>query len=205
MSPWTILINTHAKATYPHLHHLVRSNPTADIRLVVNREPDNRDSWKNCDRSFFAWWQQYGHTVRPNARVLLIEQDVLITQPLPDIEPQGLLCAELKYDQGWFWWEHDVPKLPEFLRHKALGVVPLAVLFTNARVLNKVFDIGWENLYAANIISELRMGTIANYFGFPIDTIPLPGVRWDKVDWDYLDPTVASWGIYHSVKEPAKL
>ena len=199
----TILVNTYAGAPLHHMAHLVRSNPTADIRIVVNHAPqEDLSAWMNCDRAFRDWWRLYGHTVKRESTVVLLEQDVLVTKPLPELFPYGFVCKKIEQGPEWYWWDKHVPLLPERLRQLALGMVPLAVLFTRPHVLDQVFARHYDGVYAIDMISELRLGTLAHDQCLDITEMDMPGAHWHPVEWDYTDPVVREWGIYHAVKKP---
>lgn len=198
----TILVNTHAGAPLHHMAHLVRSNPTADIRIVVNHAPvGDQNAWMNCDRAFRDWWLKYGHTVDRSSTVVLLEQDVLVTKPLPDLFPDGIVCKKIERGSGWYWWSKHVPLLPTHMQAHAQGLVPMAVLFTNPDVLDKLFYKA-ESVFNIDMICELRMGTLANCLGIPVKEMDMPGVQWHPVNWNFTDPVVREWGIYHAVKVP---
>lgn len=201
--PLTIIISTFPEAPYHHLTQLLASNPTADIRFAVSQAPKRcKTAWKNCDRSIREWWIKHGHTVDPQSRVVILEQDVLVTCKLPALYPNGLMGAEVKKDSRWYWWDCDVPKLPAELQVVAAGLVPFAVIFTQPRVLDANFSPYYDSIYELDLISELRVATLAKHAGFTVEAIHLPGVKWHVTEPDLADPTVASWGIYHSVKTP---
>lgn len=199
----TILVNTYAGAPLHHMAHLVRSNPTADIRIVVNHAPlGDQNGWMNCDRAFRDWWRLYGHTVNRSSTVVLLEQDVLVTKPLPELFPHGFVCKKIEQGSEWYWWDKHAPLLPEHMQGHALGMVPLAVLFTRPHVLDQVFARHYDEVYATDMISELRMGTLAHDQRLNITEMDMPGVQWHPVEWDFTDPAVREWGIYHAVKKP---
>ena len=200
--PLTIIISTFPEAPYHHLTQLVMSNPTADIRFAVSQAPKNKATWKNCDRTIHKWWRTHGHTVDPNSRVVILEQDVLVTRKLPALYPNGLMGAEVKKTSGWYWWGCDVPKLPAELQAVACGLVPFAVIFTRPQVLDVIFGPYYDSIYQLDLICELRVATLAKHAGFTVEATHLPGVKWHVTEPDLNDPAVANWGIYHSVKSP---
>ena len=65
----TVLILTHkgtdGKPLTPHLEWLKRTNPDADVRIVVGEDSPHgkRYNWKNGDQPLRQWWQDNGHTV----------------------------------------------------------------------------------------------------------------------------------------------
>lgn len=203
--PLVILVLTYPNASYPHLTHLVKSNPDADIRLVVNRGSDKRDSWKNCDRALYQWWIANRQTVSPAARIVCLEQDVLVTAALPDIPTSGFAGAMIKATPDWYWWEQDAPKLPLQLQPFVCGLVPFAVMFTTPQAMDKVFNLANDYVFQLDVISEMRVGTLARAAGVPVEIAPLPGVQWHVVAPDLSDPEIRSWGIYHSIKHPVTL
>jgi hypothetical protein len=70
----------------PHLIHLMKSNPRADIRLVGG--PDSplgkSDNWRNGDRPLRNWWREHGHTVT-SPTIAVIEWDTLVLAPIPEL------------------------------------------------------------------------------------------------------------------------
>jgi hypothetical protein len=126
----------------------------------------------------------------------------LVTKPLPDLYPNGFVCKKIERGPEWYWWDKHVPLLPERLRPLACGMVPLAVLFTRPHALDQVFAMHYDEVYATDMISELRLGTLAHDQCLDITEMDMPGVHWHPVEWDFTDPVVREWGIYHAVKKP---
>jgi hypothetical protein len=200
----TIIVSTYEGAPHYHMRHLVASNPHADIRLAINAgigDP-GQVKWRNGDRPYREWWKKYGNTVDKESTVILIEQDVLVTKCLDMPIPAGLQGAEIKRDSRWSWWTPATKKLNENLLPFAIGLVPLAVYFTNWHYMTAICRPFYDQLFDDDLISELRMPTLAQLMGFPVEQIDLPGVKWHPVTPDFTQESVVNLGIYHAVKYP---
>jgi hypothetical protein len=189
---WEILVPTHAGAGTPHLAALLASNPCARVHVVHlgKEEPAGAPAWRGNDAALRAWWRENRGKIT-GRRVAWLEYDVLVTQELPDVWPEGVLAKELK-GAGWRWWG-ECERLPEFRRHWC-GVAPLGVSFWNAAALDAIADAKYDEVFARDVFCELRMPTICRAAGFPVQAMSLPGVRWYPVS-----PRAAP-GIYHAVK-----
>jgi hypothetical protein len=200
----TIIVGTYLGAPHYHMRQLVASNPHADIRFAI--APGVGDlgnvKWRNGDRPYREWWKKYGNTVDRESAVILIEQDVLVTKCLDMQTPAGLQGAQIMTDSSWSWWDRHRNKLPGNILPYAIGLVPLAVYFTNWQFMESLANPRFDSLYELDMISELRMPTVAASLGFPVEEINLPGVQWHQVQPDFTQGHVIAQGIYHAVKYP---
>jgi hypothetical protein len=98
---WEILVPTHAGAGTPHLAALLASNPCARVHVVHlgKEEPAGAPAWRGNDAALRAWWRENRGKIT-GRRVAWLEYDVLVTQELPDVWPEGVLAKELKGRAG---------------------------------------------------------------------------------------------------------
>jgi len=221
MTDKSILISTYKdKSTQeillPHLDFVKQSNPSADIHIIVGEDSPHgrRYNWRNGDQPVFHWWQQNKNKVK-HETIALIEWDTLISCEIPDMphdldlagktmflenpnirnqwNPKGMKWKHWTSD-NWLWWKET-----EFfnLKHNqtAVGLISFGFFLARKSLLNTIFCKKWKNIYMQDIISELRLPTIANLEGARIGEIDLPYV--DHLEMQY----VGNPGIYHPIKQ----
>lgn len=187
---------------FPHADALWASNP--DLAAMRHTAPDTgEDGWRNCDRNIRAWWQAHRNTVTVD-RVLFLEWDVLVTQDLREVFPArrvvpGLEGAALRTPvrdgRSWGVFE-EVPRLPEAMRPHAVGIAPLSVVMLSRDALDAVCDPQWDDLFAADVFSELRLPTLVRFLGYPVQA----NARLLQVTCGPSFHPGNTPGIYHPVK-----
>ncbi len=202
-SPPELVWLTTLASGLPHQAEFTAANP--DIRQhrcnSTQYEGEERHhAWRNVDRNIRNWWKDHRDEVK-SRHVVFFEWDVRCNVPLaPLFHPfEGLLCSQIKRqgDRGKPWlWFRDVPRLPVELQAEAIGVVPLAVLQFSREVLDAIADPRHDPLYADDIYCELRIATLIQHLGFPIQTLnSLKHVTWYPLPYFWLIR-----GIFHPVK-----
>jgi len=188
----------------PHQPEFTAAN--RDIRQhrcnSIQYEGDERhEAWRNVDRNIRNWWIEHRDEVK-SRHVVIFEWDVRCNVPIgPLFRPfDGLLCSEIKRlnDPGEPWrWFDEIPKLPEELREKAIGVVPLGVLQFSREVLDAIASPEFDPLFTEDLYCELRLPTLVRHLGFAIQTLKsLKQVTWYRLPYVWLRR-----GIFHPVKE----
>ena len=217
----TVLVLTHIdQATkmvkQPHLIHLMKSNPQADIRLVAG--PDSAlgksDNWRNGDRPLRNWWREHGHAVT-SPTVAVIEWDTLVLAPIPEL-PAGLdlvgaMCVKRRSgdplprprkmeDPDWtpasWWWWQDMRYLPLQPGDVAIGLVSFGCYLMRRQVLDSICSPQWDAVYGTSVQNEIRFPTIAGLAGFSVGEIPLPNIHHNQMKFE------GQPGIYHPIKHP---
>ena len=112
---WTIIYHYHDKPI--HLSNIKASNPNCQIistKLEHNLIP--KMAWKNSDRILRQNIKKFIDSIIYD-KILLVEWDVVINQPIPDIDFDGLLSKASLSDKnnGWCWW-NEYHRLPEIGR-----------------------------------------------------------------------------------------
>lgn len=169
-----VILTTAAMGT-PHLETLQAANP--GLMIHVHTAPDPVDArarlvaWRNCDRNVRNWWRANRETVA-NGRVLFLEWDVFVNVDLWAIVPHldGLFCARLKMpvkDRSWMGFR-ELNLIPREIRGYAVGCEPSAVLMASRDVLDLIADEEWDDVFDADILSELRLGTVVRFTGYPV-------------------------------------
>lgn len=217
----TVLVLTHIDqdtkmVKQPHLIHLMKANPAADVKLVAG--PDSPlgkvDNWRNGDRPLRNWWRERGHTVT-SSTIAVIEWDTLVLAPIPEL-PAGIDLASatcIKHRVGdpltrpkrmsdprwtpssWWWWS-DIHHLPLSAGDTAIGLVSFGFYLMRREVLDLVADEKWDEPYEKSVQNEIRFPTIAGLGGFEVGEISLPDVHHRQTNF------TGKPGIYHPVKQP---
>lgn len=188
----------------PLIHRELLTAANAGIPQHVCSVPaDGVRGWRNCDTNLRDWWRSHRAEVAA-PWVLFLEWDVAATADLTTMirKPKrgvGLVCAQLysavAHRRTWPPFG-EVPRLPRELREIAVGCVPNAVLLVSREAMDAVCDPRWDDVFAADILSELRLGTVLRACGFQVaaealwkgvGTVPLPGIGQEP-------------GIYHPLK-----
>jgi len=200
----------------PHLTHLMKSNPAADIRLVTG--PDSPlgkvDNWRNGDRPLRNWWREHGHTVT-SPTIAVLEWDTLVLAPIPELPEQldlaSAMCVKRRAgdplpkprrmaDPDWtpssWWWWQDIRHLPLQLGDLAIGLVSFGFYLMRRPVLDCVCSSQWDEVYERSIQNEIRFPTLAGLGGFSVGEIPLPNVHHNYMKFS------GEPGIYHPIKHP---
>jgi|GEM_PF-3857964 len=216
----SILILTHnveEEALLPHYHWVKKTNPNADIHIIVGEDSPFGKSynWKNGDVPLIKWWRENASKVRYDD-IFICEWDTLVGCELPKL-PNHLDLAgkqlmhenptmrykwkqRVMYNPFWseeyWWWWNEIPllELPE--NETAIGLISFGALFTRRWVLDAVADIKWNHLFEKSIQNELRFPTIAKLCGASVGTIDLPFVTYKKRN------ITKTPGIYHAIKKP---
>lgn len=216
----SIIISTYVdqstnSALLPHLEHISLSNPSADIHIVVGEDaPQGKKyNWRNGDKPLFYWWQKNNQKVKGDV-IALIEWDTFISCPIPELpndldlagstmflenpnirnkwEPKGMKVPNWITD-NWVWW-NEVEHFNLKNNQTAVGLISFGFFLIRKSLLDRIFSSKWLHLYEKDIISELRLPTIANLEGARIGEIDLPYV--DHLKMEIGDAP----GIYHPIK-----
>ena len=155
----------------PHAEALAESNPWL-VWHVFTAPETGVDGWRNCDRNIRDWWRARGGTVTAE-RVLFLEWDVLVTCDLRSIFPAarnypGIEGASRKMpvaDGRSFKPFEEADKFPRPMQSYACGIAPLAVVMISAEALDAVCSPAFDETFAADIFSEIRLPTIIRWCG----------------------------------------
>lgn len=186
----------------PHLAALQASNPALTIGSLVAPET-GEDGWRNCDRNIRTWWRENGAAVTTR-RVLFLEYDVLVNCDLteafpPTDHPPGIegVSVQQQVRDGRSWLPfRELDRLPESMRSKACGLAPLAVVMLSRNALEDLCDPRLDEVFAADIFSELRLGSVVRHLGYLAAANP----RLAQVDCKPIANPGNAPGIWHAVK-----
>lgn len=191
----------------PHHAALLASNPGLATQVWTAAET-GLDGWRNCDRNIRGFWKAERGTRNAEdlpERVLFLEWDALVTCDLRTVFPagrktNGIEGANLKMpvaDGRSFKPFEEVAKFPRPMQAYAAGLAPLAVVIISAAALDALADPAFDEFYAADIFSEIRLPTILRWGGFEIRrNAALTQVGVTPIS----HPGFKTPGVYHPVK-----
>lgn len=204
----TVSGSTEQFATNPSLHqfgYLGRDLPWGNFAW-----------WKvsKGGRREFAWGCQdimlYGAIARSpvkckrwcvfewDARVTIHVEDAFRQQWNTDLAACDIYDAQQKPKWQWF---HQIPALPEMLRQYAAGAVPLGAFMISDRFAQRIVA-EVPAIAPWKVISELRIGTLCNYFGMNMAACPFMHRHVSWLEKHILVKRMP--GIYHPVKRIIK-
>lgn len=201
--PFDVVWMTSGERGTPHARVLQEANPKMHSAAVCVAPETGEDGWRNCDRNIRAWWMNYGRTAISDW-VLFLEWDVYCNVDLREVvripsRRCGLVCAGLvtavRHRRMWPPFA-EVPRLPVALQELAIGCVPSAVLLLSRAALDAVSKPDWDEVFRADILSELRLGTVIRACGFEV----AKSVDWDEIGTIPRGVRVGARGIFHPVK-----
>lgn len=197
------VIMTSGSRGTPHMGALMASNPGLVIHVHTGAET-GEDGWRNYDRNIRAWWLENLRFAR-RPRVLFLEWDVLVTLDLRTLFPlgskrRGMEGAGLRTpvrDARSFGPFKEIDRLPREMQPFAIGIVPLAVAMLSREALDAVAEPEWDELFAADIFSEMRLPTVVRVSGFPV----VGSARMPMVTTGPVTVPDGAVGIFHAVKK----
>lgn len=184
----------------PHAAACQAANPGLRTHVWTAAET-GLDGWRNCDRNLRDFWQAEAAEVETD-RVLFCEWDVAIScdprEKFPAREWRGgmegaRIMQAVRDGHAWPAFR-EANRLPAVLRPYLVGVVPSAVLMLSRGALAEVADVRWDGLFSADILSEIRLGTLVRSRGYSVTENPrLGSVGTGPVRAD-------GEGVFHPVK-----
>lgn len=198
----TVILTTEGRGT-PHLAALQAHNPGV-LPYVYEGPETGEQGWRNCDRLVRDFWVEMGAEVDEDA-VLFLEWDVAVLAALDDIFQRrpggriGCVCAMRKspvVDRRSWPVFGEMDRLPEWIQRTAVGMVPSAVLMASREALDAVADEQFDDVFAADILSELRLGSCMRAAGYEV--VVEPNLR--HVGTIPLVLPTSAAGIFHPVK-----
>lgn len=197
MYNWDVICTYHNKLI--HLKHLEKSNPKANILLAdiskYNANFDTKYCWRNSDIFIRRWIRDNRKNIQSD-NIAIIEWDVLMSSPLPDIKINGLMAKDVQHpnsDREWFWFK-EIYRLKSIKKY-AIGISPLAVIFMDQLSIDTWINKEFDDLCNSDIFSELRLPSLLNSKNIPISIYKMDSVEWNKID--YSDKP----DIYHPIKK----
>ena len=207
------IVMTHVengKAKLPHIKQLELHNKNIKIHIVIGEDSPKGKiyNWRNSDQVLREWWKLNRANV--GDCIFLAEWDTFVNTELPELPDELDLagCKLIKSEffsiprrmahplwkpENWMWWKEFNQmgiKDPKF----ATGLISFGAFFLKKELLDSIADPVWDSVYNLDIISELRLPTIASASNYRVGEMELPFVSFDVVD----APTKK--GIHHSVK-----
>lgn len=203
---WTIIACSNKNNKYLHLKYLRQSNEHNQIIKLNMLENQVTDSHWECDKVIRNWFLSKPdriNNIKYN-NIALVEYDVLITQPLPDIKLNNeLLCSDKmtteRHSEWQNWqWLFKVNELTAYFGY-SVGCMPFSLYFMSKNCLSIWLDKKHDDIYNHPMSGEVRLPTILNRNGVQINKHPsLKQVKFlhrYNLNFDINVP-----GIYHPVK-----
>jgi hypothetical protein len=224
----TLITKYDSVDTY-HLEEYLKHNDDTDVYIITDSRkwevPGvwNNYGWKNNDVLLREWWSKNCEKIACS-KLLYLEHDVLITTKITDeMFTDGVRTSTMFYINGvdvppeetWanvpWWWSSDGDKLPLRLKQTPASTMP-TILFFHTSVLDLLILPEWDDVYSEDIISEIRLPTLFNYYKIPM-------YNWDPnigymrntclpIDIQTEDPIILKKiknlepGFYHPIKAP---
>jgi len=191
---WTI-VYVDFQDQYIHLDHLKKSNPDAQILLCdISNDLPKVFVWRNNDKFIREWFRSNLDKIQHN-NIAILEWDVVVTIPLPDIAVNGFVGRNLQRlnINQWVWF-NEINRLGRYKPY-AMGSAPFCVQFMDRQCINRWVDQEFDDIYSEDIFCELRLPTILNYANVNMSEYSMPYVEWHVMEY-YKDIP----GIYHAIK-----
>jgi hypothetical protein len=196
MKKWTVIYTDH-KNEFIHYEHIKKYNPNAKTFLVdISNNFRPHVAWANSDIFIREWFKNNLSKIDSNSNIALLEWDVLVTKPLPNINFFGLLGKDILFpneNKNWPHWKQN--RFLDKYEKYAAGIVPFGFILMDYNTLIAWLDERFDFLYKKNIQNELRLGTILNSQNIKMSQWFLPNVSWNIQPSDFSKPD-----IYHPVK-----
>ena len=154
------------------------SNPDVEIITVMNTFDDKEDkkkAWLCSDIPMYQWYVKNSKK-HPAKRYLLVEWDCWCDADLSEYFARvwdcDLVVPSVMYPERDAWcWFSTIKYLPQKAVKYATGVVPFCGILLSDSALKKICKEILKPEYW-NVISELRLGTVATMLN--IDPVPNP-------------------------------
>lgn len=199
-SRFTTLFTMYTGVDVYHLEEFLKHNDDTDVYIISDSRkwevPNvwNEFGWKNNDVLLRDWWSKNRDKITCK-KLLYIEHDVLVTTKITDeMFNEGVRTADVFHlpvmtatpEESWsnepWWWSQHGDRLPlKLKRVPASGFA--TVLFFNTDVLELIISPEWDEVFQQDIISEIRLPTLFNYY---------------KVQMENWDPNLGFSRILHT-------
>jgi len=190
---WTI-IYVDFQHQYLHLKHLQKSNPDAQIILAdISSNIEKIIAWRNNDRLIRNWLKNNKSQIIHH-NIAILEWDVLVSSPLPNIKINGFVGRNLQKPNinKWLWFK-EIDRLGKY-KNYAMGAAPFAIQFFDKNSIEAWTSDEFDSISSQDIFCELRLPTIMNYAGIAMSEHLLPNVEWYNIQHKKIP------GIYHAIK-----
>lgn len=180
----------------PHAATLKQFNPSVICHVNVSTET-GLDGWRNCDRNIRDWWTENSGKTSASG-ILFLEWDVHVNCDLRTIFPKvhfGIEGPHMR--KGHFSpLAREFDKLPAEMQSSVILMAPTAVLLLSRAALDDVTDPKYDELFASDILSEIRLATVVSTAGFTcVENTGLKQVKCFKKPFFGTGP-----GVFHPVK-----
>lgn len=225
------LFTMYDKVEVYHLEEFIKHNDDTDIYIISDcRQWEAPGTWNNYginnnDILLREWWQKNKDRIHLK-KLLYVEYDVLITTKITDeMFTDGVRTSTMFYidgvnvppEESWvnvpWWWGQHGDRLPLKLKKTPASSMP-TILFFDTSVLDLIILPEWDEVFSEDIISEIRLPTLFNYYKVPMhDWDPAIGysrVTCLPIDIKTEDPDVIKKikrldpGFYHPIKSSLK-
>ena len=161
--------------------------------------------WMRGDAMLYLWFR-HSRTVEAE-RYAYIEWDTLATMPLReyyqevwDADAAGSQIKTPQTTPEWEWFKLHGPRLPERLKHFAMGIAPLNGVLLSRRSLKAVCN----SQVPKNVFSELRLGSLLRFNRISVS--PFEATKATLNCWQPVPmPLFAKCGLFHPVKTVLEL
>lgn len=198
-----VILGTESQG-FPHLEVIQSANPGLIIHTEILPDPDDdaarQTAWRNCDRNLTNWWIDNRESVA-TSRVLFLEWDTFANVDLRTIVPRefrgiaGAFVKRLIGHRAWLGFR-EMDRLPASAQPFAIGIEPMACVMISADALDYLASPNLDDVFNADIISELRTPTILRAGGFEVKQVP----EWVNVQAARRRMPEGFTGIFHPVK-----
>jgi hypothetical protein len=187
-----------------HAEPLRKANPAMIFHQWESLLPPGATAWRNCDRNIRDFWSARRGTVAAES-VLFLEWDVFANIDLllnfthPTSAVLGAAVKSPVTDRRTFLQFRELDRLPAWVAGAAIGLVPSAVLLMPRALLDRlVDDPRCEEAFSRDIISEIRLGSMARALGFSVGAVTGMDAT---VHTQPFQPASGARGIFHPVKK----
>jgi hypothetical protein len=208
MNPFfeTVILSSPGRPTI-HAEALRMANPEMVCHQWESQLPPGTEAWRNCDRNIRDFWAARRRGVVADS-VLFLEWDVYANIDLRLLfthHTTAMLGAALKSpvtDRRTFLQFRELDRLPGWMRQTAIGLLPSAVLLMPRALLDAlVDDPRCAETFDRDIISEIRLGSMARALGFQVGAVA--GMA-STVHTQPFTPAPGARGIFHPVKKEVR-
>jgi hypothetical protein len=162
---------------------------------------NHHEAWRNCDLPYLAWYSSDKRRISCE-RWLLTEYDMYCSMRVLDYVAPTLHAKVVapsitlpNREPGWEWFR-EISHMPSVLRPFANGVVPTAGVIIADEAMERICSYYLEHTVPS--ICELRLGTIANFLGYPPVPNSHPAAR--NITWRPHSQITVEPALWHPVK-----
>lgn len=186
----TVIITCREQPVY-HIDNYIEYNDDTDVYIIA----DNRDSipgiadcwkWKTGVYTLLReWWRHNKNKINHNNKIFYMEYDVLVknTKITDEMFTDGMRTSRdfsyynitngngpdpsISWENEPWWWGVDGDKLSYELKKVAAATIT-SMFWFSANALDKLLLTEWLEICKQDIICEITIPTILNYYNVPL-------------------------------------